>query len=178
MHTNDVHAHYNEINTFGGQCNDIENYYGGMARLKYKVDEIKRLYPNTLFLDTRDQYQGTFWFTEFGGKPPSNEDPVDVYPKVVTYNNGVDVLVVQDYDFAKYLGYLQVEFDDNRKVIRYNGNPILLDNTIPKGNLIADGMVHQNRLHADSVDGTKVFISIVNPGSIRSSIEKGTVLIE
>ncbi|CAG2203070.1 CD73 [Mytilus edulis] len=112
------------------------------------------------------------------GKPPSNEDPVDVYPKVVIYNNGDDVLVVQDYDFAKYLGYLQVEFDDNGVVIRYNGNPILLDNTIPKGNLIADGMVHQNLLHADSVDGTKVFISIVNPGSIRSSIEKGTVLIE
>lgn len=67
MHTNDVHAHYNEINTFGSQCNDIENCYGGMARLKYKVDEIKRLYPNTLFWDTRDQYQGTFWFTEFGG---------------------------------------------------------------------------------------------------------------
>ncbi|XP_063404664.1 snake venom 5'-nucleotidase-like [Mytilus trossulus] len=370
LHTNDVHAHYNEINTFGGQCNNIENCYGGMARLKYKVDEIKRLYPNTLFLDAGDQYQGTFLFSEFGGtivhtymnllgydamalgnhefddgiegllplvensdfkilscnidtsgepliqnkfhksviidvdgdkigivgyttkdtpilsspgnlvfldevisiqtqvtmlknqgvnkiialghagfnvdkkialqvedidivvgghtntflytgKPPSNEDPADVYPTVVSNNNGDDVLVVQDYAFAKYLGFLQVEFDDNGKVVRYNGNPILLDNSIPKdiqvqtvtdefgkglrerinkvigrtlvflnggrlvcrlqecnlGNLIADGMVHQNLLHADSVDGTKVFISIVNSGSIRSSFEKGNITI-
>ncbi|CAG2203071.1 CD73 [Mytilus edulis] len=163
-------------------------------------------------------HTNTFLYT---GKPPSNEDPADVYPTVVSNNNGDDVLVVQDYAFAKYLGFLQVEFDDNGKVIRYNGNPILLDNSIPKdvqvqtvtdefgkglrerinkvigrtlvflnggrlvcrlqecnlGNLIADGMVHQNLLHADSVDGTKVFISIVNSGSIRSSFEKGNITI-
>ncbi|CAC5363132.1 NT5E [Mytilus coruscus] len=305
LHTNDVHAHYDEINTFSGQCNDPGNCYGGMARLKYKVDEIKRLYPkNTLFLDAGDQYQGTFWFSEFGGTivhtymnlleydamalgnhefdddierllppveksdnfkvlscnidapgepmiqnkfhksvildidgekigivgyttkktpilsnpgtPPSNDNAVDVYPTVVINNNGDEVLVVQDYAFAKYLGFLQVEFDNNGKIIRYNGNPILLDNSIPNnrqlenvtndfgkglrarmnnvigrtlvflnggrfvcrlqecnlGNLIADGMVHQNLLHADSVDGAKVFISIVNSGAIRSSIER------
>ncbi|XP_052089226.1 5'-nucleotidase-like [Mytilus californianus] len=361
LHTNDVHAHYDEINTFGGQCNNIGNCYGGMARLKYKVDEIKRLYPNnTVFLDAGDQYQGTFWFSEFGGTivhtymnlleydamflllplvensdnfkvpscnidasgepmiqnkfhksvildidgekigiigyttkntpilsnpgnlvfldevtsiqtqvtmlknqgvnkiialghagfkvdkkialevedidivvgghtntflytgtPPSNDNAVDVYPTVVINNNGDEVLVVQDYAFAKYLGFLQVEFDNNGKIIRYNGNPILLDNSIPKnrqlenvtndfgkglrarmnsvigrtlvflnggrfvcrlqecnlGNLIADGMVHQNLLHADSVDGAKVFISIVNSGAIRSSIERGNITI-
>ncbi|XP_063404663.1 snake venom 5'-nucleotidase-like [Mytilus trossulus] len=371
LHTNDVHAHYDEINTSGGRCNNIGNCYGGMARIKHKVDEIKRLYPNTLFLDAGDQYQGTVWFTEFGGtivhtymnllgydamalgnhefddgikgllplvensddfkilscnidtsgepliqnkflksviidvngekigivgyttkdtpilskpgnlvfldevtsiqtqvtvlknqgvkkiialghagfnvdkkialqvedidivvgghtntflytgSPPSNDNPVDVYPTVVRNKNGDKVLVVQDYAFGKYLGFLQVEFDNNGKIIRYNGNPILLDNSIPKnaqvqtvtdefgkrlgarinnvigrtlvflngsrlvcrlqecnlGNLIADGMVHQNLLHADSVDGTKVFISIINSGSIRSSIEKGNITI-
>ena len=46
----------------------------------------------------------------------------------------------------------------------------LLSNT---GNVVADGLVHQNLLHADSVDGTKVFISIVNSGSIRGSIQPG-----
>jgi len=46
----------------------------------------------------------------------------------------------------------------------------LLSNT---GNVVADGLVHQNLLHADSVDGTKVFISILNSGSVRSSIQPG-----
>lgn len=67
LHTNDVHAHYEEMNKYGGQCDNPGSCYGGMARLKYKVDEIKRLYPNTLFLDGGDQYQGTLWFTQHGG---------------------------------------------------------------------------------------------------------------
>ncbi|VDI25537.1 5'-nucleotidase [Mytilus galloprovincialis] len=371
LHTNDVHAHYEEMNKYGGQCDNPGSCYGGMARLKYKVDEIKRLYPNTLFLDGGDQYQGTLWFTHHGGTivhtymnlvgydamafgnhefdrgisglmtllensnnftivscnidttsepsvqnkfvksvimerggeqigiigyttkstpfvsnpgnlifldevtsirtqvailqnqgvnkiiavghagfkvdqkiatevddvdivvgghtntflytgtAPSNEKPVNVYPTVVTKNNGDKALVVQDYAFAKYLGFLQVEFDNDGKIISYGGNPILLDSTVPKdeaiqnitnefgkevlsmmnnvigrtlvylngdrhtcrlqecnmGNLIADSLVHQNLLHADSIAGTHVFISLVNSGSIRSSMDRGNITV-
>ena len=46
----------------------------------------------------------------------------------------------------------------------------LLSNT---GNVVADALVHQNLLHADSVNGEKVFISILNSGSVRSSIQPG-----
>lgn len=365
IHTNDVHAHYEEMNKYGGMCSDPDGKcYGGMARLKTKVDEIRSMYPNSLLLDAGDQYQGTLWFTQHGGaivrtymnllgydamalgnhefdngvsgmlplfdsnnftvlscnidarneptvqnkfskhviisiggeqvgiigyttkntptisnpgnlifseeiesiraevsilknkginkiialghsgftvdknialnvegidlvigghtntflytgEAPSNEKPVNVYPTVITQSNGDKVLVVQDYTFAKYLGFLQVEFDNSGKMTSYSGNPILLDYTVQKdeavqnvtdelgievkkmmkdvigrslvflngerstcrkeecnmGNVVADGLVHQNLLHADSVDGTKVFISIVNSGSIRGSIQ-------
>lgn len=46
------------------------------------------------------------------------------------------------------------------------------------GNLIADSLVHQNLLHADSIAGTHVFISLVNSGSIRSSMDRGKDLIK
>ena len=42
------------------------------------------------------------------GEPPSNEDPADSYPVVITRGDGTRALVVQDYAFAKYLGFLQV----------------------------------------------------------------------
>ena len=69
----------------------------------------------------------------FSGTQPSSEVPVNVYPTVVKQNNGDEVLVIQDYTFAKYLGFLQVQFDNNGKITRYSGNPILLDNSVPEG---------------------------------------------
>lgn len=42
------------------------------------------------------------------GDPPSSEMPVGEYPWVVTKSNGERTLVVQDYAFGKYLGFLQV----------------------------------------------------------------------
>ena len=42
------------------------------------------------------------------------------------------VLVVQDYYYGKYLGYLKVTFDDKGQVKEWNGNPILLDSSVPK----------------------------------------------
>ena len=59
--------------------------------------------------------------------------PEDVYPLVVTQTTGRKVLVVQDYTFAKYLGRLQVSFDDEGEVISWSGNPILLDNSTAEG---------------------------------------------
>ncbi|XP_052241530.1 5'-nucleotidase-like isoform X2 [Dreissena polymorpha] len=71
----------------------------------------------------------TFLYT---GTPPSNESPVDVYPVVVQQPQGGRALVVQDYTFGKYLGYLNVTFDVNGAVTSYGGNPILLDASVPE----------------------------------------------
>ncbi|KAJ8314855.1 hypothetical protein KUTeg_007005 [Tegillarca granosa] len=163
-------------------------------------------------------HTNTFLYT---GSAPSNEKPVGVYPTVVTQNNGAKVLVVQDYTFGKYLGFLQVTFDNQGVITNYSGNPILLDWNIEQdeylknitkefevllleelnlvigktlvhlegdrsfcrvkecnmGNLIADGLVHQNLKHADSINYTHVFISLVNGGSIRSTFERGNIII-
>lgn len=45
--------------------------------------------------------------------------------------------------------------------------------SILKGNAIADGFVHQNLKDADDINGTRIFISLVNAGSIRASIDRG-----
>ena len=64
---------------------------------------------------------------------PSNEDAEGPYPTVVTQDDGAQVLVVQAYAYGKYLGHLEVTFDDNGVVTEWGGNPILLDGTIEQG---------------------------------------------
>ena len=69
------------------------------------------------------------------GTPPSTEEPYDVYPIVVApdYDSSATVLVVQDYTFGKYLGRLDVKFDEEGKLTEYGGNPIFLDNSVEQG---------------------------------------------
>uniref|UniRef100_A0A8W8JH47 5'-nucleotidase n=1 Tax=Magallana gigas TaxID=29159 RepID=A0A8W8JH47_MAGGI len=161
-------------------------------------------------------HTNTFLYT---GTPPSNDKPVGEYPHVVQKSGGDQTLVVQDYAFGKYLGFLQVKFDDNGKIITFGGNPILLNSSIPKdtdlkgkidllysaieesnqktigralvtldghtcrlrecnlGNAIADGFVYQNLKDADDINGTRVYISLVNAGSIRASIDRGQIIL-
>ena len=72
----------------------------------------------------------------FSGDRPSIEKPVSDYPRVVVQEtSGNNVLVVQDYAFGKYLGYLKVTFDNTGKVKSWSGNPILLDSSVPKGKM-------------------------------------------
>lgn len=63
--------------------------------------------------------------------------PYGDYPIVVTPDSNPEgkVLVVSAYRFGKYLGRLDVEFDDQGQVQSYNGNPLLLGNHIEKGNV-------------------------------------------
>ncbi|XP_053566466.1 5'-nucleotidase [Bombina bombina] len=74
-------------------------------------------------------HSNTFLYT---GSPPSNEVPVGAYPFIVISDDGRSVPVVQAYAFGKYLGYLNVTFDDQGNVLHSSGNPILLDSSIPE----------------------------------------------
>ncbi|KFM56516.1 Protein 5NUC, partial [Stegodyphus mimosarum] len=74
-------------------------------------------------------HTNTFLYT---GDPPSVEVPQGTYPVVVEREDGSRALVVQDFAFGKYLGYLQVLFDDEGKVVDWSGNPILLDASTPE----------------------------------------------
>lgn len=69
----------------------------------------------------------------FAGTAPSVEKPSGDYPHVVNKANGERTLVVQDYTFGKYLGFLQVQFDNTGKVVSYGGNPIILNNSTAEG---------------------------------------------
>ncbi|KAJ8023879.1 5'-nucleotidase [Holothuria leucospilota] len=74
-------------------------------------------------------HSNSFLYT---GTPPTDDVAIGPYPTVVTPENAPEdqVLIVQDYTFAKYLGFLQVTFDDDGKITEYGGNPITLDSAI------------------------------------------------
>ena len=70
------------------------------------------------------------------GDPPSNEEAKGPYPTVITNPSGANTLVVQDFTWGKYLGELNVVFNDDGEVISYSGNPILLNSSVLEGKII------------------------------------------
>lgn len=52
------------------------------------------------------------------------------YPTMVTGQDGVEVPVVQAYAYSKYLGHLKLTFDDDGKVVKVEGEPILMDASV------------------------------------------------
>ncbi|XP_034654869.1 protein 5NUC [Drosophila subobscura] len=69
----------------------------------------------------------TFLYT---GEPPSRELPEDPYPTIIFKPDGIKVLVLQAYAFTKYLGWIDLEFDNGGNMLSFRGNPILLDKSV------------------------------------------------
>jgi len=64
---------------------------------------------------------------------PSRERPHGPYPTIVKQaKTGKKVLVVQAYAFTKYLGRMDLNFDDDGNITLFNGKPILLDSSLPQ----------------------------------------------
>lgn len=72
-------------------------------------------------------------FCYFAGNPPSTENVEGPYPIVVSQTGVNKGLVVQDYAFGKYLGYINLNFSSDGVVTKYSGNPILLDSSVEEG---------------------------------------------
>ncbi|XP_060521912.1 protein 5NUC-like [Cylas formicarius] len=68
----------------------------------------------------------------WNGKQPDYEPVEDPYPKIITQKSGKKVPVVQAYAYTKYLGVLNVTFDDKGDLISFAGQPILLESSIPQ----------------------------------------------
>lgn len=66
----------------------------------------------------------------WNGQQPSLEHIEDPYPKVVVQKSGKRVPVVQAYAYTKYLGRLNLTFDENGDLTHFVGQPILLDSQI------------------------------------------------
>ena len=66
VHTNDVHARFDEMSKYGGLCRTKDaqagKCYGGVARRMTALRQIRNNTENMLFLDAGDQFQGTLWF--------------------------------------------------------------------------------------------------------------------
>ena len=69
------------------------------------------------------------------GEKPSTETPTSDYPRVVhpDHDPQATVLVVQAYAYGKYLGSLNVSFDDGGSILDFGGNTILLDDSVKEG---------------------------------------------
>ena len=63
IHINDIHAHFDQVSEMTGRCRAEDeangDCYGGVARLKTAVDEIRNLEPemDSIFLNAGDYYQ-------------------------------------------------------------------------------------------------------------------------
>lgn len=60
------------------------------------------------------------------------------YPTVIRRDDDSVGLVVQDYWFGKFLGFLQVNFSNDGKVENWTGNPILLNSSVQEDKEMLD----------------------------------------
>ncbi|XP_011253188.1 apyrase isoform X2 [Camponotus floridanus] len=103
----------------------------------------------------------TFLYT---GPPPFIDTPEDEYPVVVTQNEtNRTVLIVQAAAFTKYLGNLTVWFDDQGEVVDWDGNPLLLDESIPEDPEILEALKPWKKevdaVALEKIGSTRVFLS-------------------
>ncbi|KAJ1964746.1 hypothetical protein GGI12_001222 [Dipsacomyces acuminosporus] len=67
IHTNDLHAHYDQFNKYGSDCTEKDiannNCFGGAARIVTTVNKLREGHPNSLLFDAGDQAQGTLFYT-------------------------------------------------------------------------------------------------------------------
>lgn len=65
----------------------------------------------------------------YNGPPPDIDIPVGSYPHIVKHASGKLVPVIQAYAYSKYLGMLNLTFDENGDLTNFTGQPILLDHS-------------------------------------------------
>uniref|UniRef100_A0A6B0VES2 5'-nucleotidase n=1 Tax=Ixodes ricinus TaxID=34613 RepID=A0A6B0VES2_IXORI len=101
-------------------------------------------------------------FLYHGTGYPKENTPEGDYPTLVNKNDGSKGLVVQAYCYGKYLGFLQVEFDRNGKVINGTGNPILLNSSVTEDpemiEVIAPFKENVTKVMQEPVGYTKVLL--------------------
>ncbi|KAL0574758.1 hypothetical protein V5O48_007205 [Marasmius crinis-equi] len=69
FHINDVHAHLDEYRSSGADCTDpTKGCVAGYARVKHKLGELRPQANNSLLLNIGDEFQGTLFFTYYGGE--------------------------------------------------------------------------------------------------------------
>ena len=55
------------------------------------------------------------------------------YPTELNKPGSPPVLIAQAYAFGKYLGHLEVDFDEDGDIVDFDGLPILLNNSFEQG---------------------------------------------
>ena len=81
---------------------------------------------------------------------PSGPYPILVSPKAKPSKK---ILVVQAFTFGKYLGYLNVTFNSSGDIVKYRGNPILLNASFAQN---AEILAEVNNMSSSLLNFTKV----------------------
>uniref|UniRef100_L7M9A5 Putative salivary ecto-5'-nucleotidase/apyrase n=1 Tax=Rhipicephalus pulchellus TaxID=72859 RepID=L7M9A5_RHIPC len=77
-------------------------------------------------------HTNTFLYT---GESPAGDKPEGPYPYVHNRSDGGRCLIVQDYRFGKYLGFLELQIDRaSGNITGWSGNPILLNQSYAEDN--------------------------------------------
>lgn len=118
----------------------------------------------------------------FTGKPPSTDLPVDNYPVIVEQSGGRKVLIVQAYAFSKYVGNITVWFDHKGEYVRWEGRPILLDNTVtPDPQILEELKPWQDEIKAEAeaiIGSTKVFLDNSNRSCQKGECNIGRMIAD
>ncbi|KAH7038387.1 5'-nucleotidase [Microdochium trichocladiopsis] len=69
FHINDVHAHLDEFASSGSDCtNPSRGCWGGYARIKHTIDELRPQQESSLWLNAGDEFQGTLFYSYYKGE--------------------------------------------------------------------------------------------------------------
>jgi 2',3'-cyclic-nucleotide 2'-phosphodiesterase (5'-nucleotidase family) len=69
FHVNDVHAHLDQYSSSGTDCTKPERgCFGGYSRIKHTIDTERPKYNDSLWLNVGDEFQGTLFYTYYGGE--------------------------------------------------------------------------------------------------------------
>uniref|UniRef100_T1HRG2 Uncharacterized protein n=2 Tax=Rhodnius prolixus TaxID=13249 RepID=T1HRG2_RHOPR len=101
----------------------------------------------------------TFLYT---GTPPDIEVPYGGYPLMIEQHSGKKVPVVQAYGYTKYLGKLDLVWDDKYELVTAKGNPILLNSAVAKEpNVESEILIWKSKLDGKlelKIGAAKVFL--------------------
>ncbi len=93
LHTNDVHARVDQFDSSGNTCDEDEQAedgcFGGAARRKTMIDQIRAEGGNVVLLDAGDQFQGTLFYNQYRGG--ASEEMMNLL--------GYDAMAVGNHEF-------------------------------------------------------------------------------
>lgn len=108
----------------------------------------------------------------WNGPKPDLEEVQGPYPTIVQQSSGKKVPVVQAYAYTKYMGRLNIVFNDDGDAIDYHGQPQLLNKTVPQDqdflNLLEVYRPEVDALDHEVVGRTRVLLD----GSVESCRHK------
>ncbi|XP_064489233.1 protein 5NUC-like isoform X5 [Ornithodoros turicata] len=81
----------------------------------------------------------TFLYT--GTKHPDEDIPQGPYPTVVSRTDGTNALVVTAFRYGKYLGHIDLLYDDKGDLKSWSGAPIFLDGSITEGDILREDLL-------------------------------------
>ncbi|XP_065311549.1 protein 5NUC-like isoform X2 [Dermacentor albipictus] len=96
-------------------------------------------------------HTNTFLYT---GKPPVDDKPEGPYPVVYKRRDGTQCLIVQDFRFGKYLGYLRMEINRDGVITHWAGSPILLSQDVPQDLQVLNSMMSYKQTVDEAIKRT------------------------